>query len=177
VFAALGQRLAAVRTAATSGIGADTLEDWCRTYVAISSYESWQAHGIWIERQRPMFGPAIAGRWETARRVSPVAAAGAYVHKERSRAQVRALLGADGVAVLPSAASVAPLLNASQAEFDALRTRSFRITCIAGLGGLPQVSIPFLGADGLPFGVSLLGPAGSDRALVALAVSLFDEFQ
>ena len=46
------------------------------------------------------------------------------------------------------------------------------ITCIAGLAGLPQVSIPLNTPDGLPLGVSLLGPAGSDLALIRFAAEL-----
>ena len=47
-----------------------------------------------------------------------------------------------------------------------------QISCIAGLAGLPQVSIPMTDPMGVPVGVSLLGPAGSDRALVQLAMRL-----
>ena len=90
---------------------------------------------------------------------------------------MRGLLGEDGVALLPSAASVAPLLGASGAEVDEVRGRTFRITCVAGLAGLPQVSLPFVSASGLPVGISLLGPAGSDLALVELAVSLWQDLQ
>jgi amidase len=41
--------------------------------------------------------------------------------------------------------------------------------CIAGLAGFPQLSMPLATRDGAPLGISLLGPAGSDRSLVALA--------
>jgi amidase len=50
--------------------------------------------------------------------------------------------------------------------------KAMAITCIAGLAGLPQVSIPLMSPDGEPLGVSLLGPAGSDLALIRLAVQL-----
>ncbi|MDP3829374.1 MAG: amidase, partial [Polaromonas sp.] len=39
----------------------------------------------------------------------------------------------------------------------------------AGLSGFPQLSMPMATRDGAPLGLSLLGPAGSDRSLVALA--------
>jgi amidase len=44
--------------------------------------------------------------------------------------------------------------------------------CIAGLSGFPQLSLPLLQRDGAPLGLSLLGPAGSDASLVALAQRL-----
>ena len=83
--------------------------------------------------------------------------------------RVRGLLGADGVAVLPSTASLAPLRDADPTQVDAVRLRTMAITCIAGLAGLPQVSLPLATPDGVPLGVSLLGPAGSDLALIRLA--------
>jgi amidase len=48
------------------------------------------------------------------------------------------------------------------------------ILCIAGLAGLPQVSLPLATLDGLPLGFSLVGPWGSDRQLLALARSLME---
>jgi Asp-tRNA(Asn)/Glu-tRNA(Gln) amidotransferase A subunit family amidase len=46
------------------------------------------------------------------------------------------------------------------------------MTAVAGIGGLPAVSAPFLRVEDAPVGVCLLGPAGSDRAIVALAGTL-----
>jgi amidase len=47
-----------------------------------------------------------------------------------------------------------------------------RLTCIAGLGGLPQVSIPIGTLAGCPVGLSLIGWAGGDEALLDLAFAL-----
>ena len=44
--------------------------------------------------------------------------------------------------------------------------------CIAGLGGLPQASLPLAELDGLPLGLSLVGPRGSDLQLLKLARDL-----
>jgi amidase len=41
--------------------------------------------------------------------------------------------------------------------------------CIAGLAGCPQLTLPLGSRLGAPLGISLLGPAGSDRSLVRLA--------
>jgi amidase len=47
-----------------------------------------------------------------------------------------------------------------------------RLTCIAGIGGLPQVSIPVGSVSGCPVGLSFVGWAGGDEALLDLAVTL-----
>jgi amidase len=174
VFDALSQGREALRThVADDG----ALELWRQTYITASAREAWQVHGDWIGANTPAFAAAVAARFDTASGVSADAADAALARQANIRASVRGLLGEDGVAILPSAASVAPLLDASGAEVDAVRSRTFRITCVAGLAGLPQVSLPFVSASGLPAGISLLGPAGSDLALIELAVSLWQDLQ
>jgi Asp-tRNA(Asn)/Glu-tRNA(Gln) amidotransferase A subunit family amidase len=41
-----------------------------------------------------------------------------------------------------------------------------RLTCTAGLSGLPQMSIPACTIDGCPVGLSFIGWAGGDEALL-----------
>jgi len=148
------------------------LETWRRTYVTVSAWDAWRTHQAWITDARPDFGPAIAGRWQAAAGIGADEAATAAAVQARLRDEVRTLLGAERVAVLPSASSAAIAHTADPTTVDAIRAQTFRITSIAGLAGLPQVNIPFIGGDGLPAGVSLLGPAGSDLALIRLAISI-----
>jgi amidase len=154
----------------TTTVAAPSLDSWRQIYVTAGAFEGWNAHGDWISQQAPEFAPAIAGRWAAAARISAEQAATARLEAAVIRQQVRQLLGEDGIAILPSAASVAPLRSAADAVIEETRLRTMQISCIAGLAGLPQVSLPLRDAAGLPIGVSLLGPAGSDRALLALAV-------
>ncbi|OZI51295.1 amidase [Bordetella genomosp. 4] len=148
------------------------LEIWRQTYVTVSAYDAWQTHKDWITTARPTFGAAIEGRWQAAANISTEAATTAQSRQAGLREQIRTLLGADRIAILPSASSAAISLTADPATVDTIRANTFRITSIAGLAGLPQVNIPFIGEDGLPAGVSLLGPAGSDLALIRLAVAV-----
>lgn len=152
---------------------AEGLETWRQCYVTASAHEGWLTHGAWISSHTPDFAAPIAARWQFASGVQDEDAARARAGIVRIRAHVRALLGSHGVAVIPSAASVAPARDADPQAVDAVRLRTLRITCIAGLAGLPQVSLPLRGPDGLPVGISLLGPADSDRMLVRLAVKLW----
>ncbi len=156
----------------TSAAPGESLAAWRKVYATAGAHEGWSTHGAWITQEQPVFGPAIQSRWLAASQVTDEAAAHARAQGGRIREQVRALLGEDGVAVLPSAASLAPRRDADPADVDAVRLRTMAITCIAGLAGLPQVSLPMSAPDGTPLGVSLLGPAGSDRALIALAVAV-----
>ena len=154
-------------------VAGDTpLTNWRQSYATVGAHEGWATHGAWITEHQPVFGAAIGARWKAASAVTDEAAVAARAQAATVRGQVRALLGTDGVAVLPSAASLAPRRDADPAVVDAVRLRTMAITCIAGLAGLPQVSLPLTLQDGTVLGVSLLGPAGSDRALIGLAVQL-----
>jgi amidase len=170
VLTLLGKTLATSECTLTSS--ENELDDWRLTYIGASAYEAWQVHGDWITTCKPVFGPAVQSRWEMAKNTTADKAAAARAKQADIKTQVQALLGEHTVAVIPSAASVAPLLDTPSEQIDLVRSRTFRITCIAGLCGLPQVSIPLTSRDGLPIGISLLGPVGSDLSLIRLATTI-----
>ena len=64
---------------------------------------------------------------------------------------------------------IAPLRADSEEAVEDYRNRSTESLCMAGLSGFPQLSMPLATRAGAPLGLSLLGPAGSDRSLIALA--------
>lgn len=151
-------------------VAGDTgLANWRQTYVTAGAFEGWQVHGDWITQTQPVFAPAVAGRWKAASQVTAEASAAARATQAQLRARMHNLLGSDGLLLLPSAASLAPLRQANPADVDAVRLRTMAITCIAGLSGLPQISLPVRTEGGDMLGLSLMGPAGSDLALIQLA--------
>lgn len=151
-------------------VAGDTgLANWRQTYVTAGAFEGWQVHGEWITQTQPVFAPAVAGRWKAASQVTAEASAAARATQAQIRTRMHNLLGSDGLLLLPSAASLAPLRNANPADVDAVRLRTMAITCIAGLSGLPQISLPVRTEGGDMLGLSLMGPAGSDLALIQLA--------
>jgi amidase len=76
------------------------------------------------------------------------------------------------VLCLPTAPCIAPRIDAGADELEAFRARAMSLTCIAGLSGLPQVSMPATVVDGCPAGISFIGWEGADEALLDLAVLL-----
>jgi amidase len=79
------------------------------------------------------------------------------------------MLADDAVIVLPTAPTIAPMVTATDAEMEEFRARALAMLCSAGLAGLPQISLPLAQIHGCPLGLSLIGPRGRDRALIALA--------
>jgi len=89
--------------------------------------------------------------------------------RRRVRAHLVNLLASDGILALPSAPGPAPLIGLPGPQLDDWRRRVMSLTCVAGLGGLPQVSLPVAGVRGLPVGLSLVGGPGSDEGLLEIA--------
>ncbi len=150
----------------------DSLETWRSAYVTMGAREAWTLHGDWISRHKPTFAPPIASRWLAASEVTNQEYSSARAEVARIRGHVRDMLGDDAVMIVPSAASIAPMVGESGTKIDDLRMRTMHITCIAGIGGLCQVSIPFRNRDGFPVGVSVIGPAGRDIEIIDLATTL-----
>ena len=128
--------------------------------------------GPWIERASPEFGPGVADRFAMAMAITPEAAAAARADRDRLRDHVRAFLGETRALIVPTAPGPAPFLTTGGAEMEDYRNRALSLLSVAGHAGLPQVTRPAGELDGAPLGVSLIGPAGSDLALIEMAEAL-----
>ena len=88
--------------------------------------------------------------------------------RDRFRTELSERLGDDGVIVLPTVPGAAPLKASSFKDTQAYREQALRLLCLSGLSGFPQISLPLGSVEDAPFGISLLGPPGSDLALIDL---------
>jgi amidase len=131
--------------------------------------EAWHTDGALIDRFAPPLGPGVKDRFAWAREVTDAQVAEAAAFRARFRAHLGALLGSDGVLLMPTMPDIAPLASADEAGLEDYRNQATRLLCSAGLAGFPQLSLPLGARLGAPLGLSLLGPAGSDRSLVRLA--------
>lgn len=164
----------------TGPIDPDLHRAWLKAFQTIQGREAWaghgewKGHGEWVGRHWDDLAPDVAGRFRAASAYTPDQEAAARGLAAEARRTIRTLVG-DGILVVPSAASVAPLVRDSAAGGAAIerqRERTLLLTCLAGLAGLPAVNVPLETADGLPCGVSLVGAAGSDAALLSYALRL-----
>ncbi len=155
------------------GLAGDALEPLREAMADIHGREVWQSLGAWIDANGPAMGAHTAQRMRTASRVDAAAARSARSLREAFRERMQRLLGAGAVLVFPTSPCVAPPLDAAPDSLDELRRQTQRVTAIAGLAGLPEVSLPAARIDGLPVGLSLVAAAGRDRALLDLAERLW----
>jgi amidase len=161
--------------AAEVTLAPDGLAEWQQLYRILQGHEAWATHGAWITSRKAELGPQTATRFEVSSRVTAAEADAAARKRAEVRERVRGLVGADGVLMLPTMPGIALLLDAPEAEFEAFRARAISMLCIAGLSGLPQLSLPVGKVSGCPLGLSLIGPPGRDRALLGLARNVLGE--
>ncbi|MHA1555203.1 MAG: amidase [Alphaproteobacteria bacterium] len=176
--AAIGAALDKVRPflaeAGEQKLSEDGLDSWAPVFLAIQGFEAWRFHKDWITAHPGALGVAVAGRFAAGAEVDVETFERAYRQRNDISARVRGILADDGVIALPTAPTVAPALTSSDEELETFRRRALALTCTAGLAGLPQISLPLAAVDGAPMGLSLIGPAGRDRALLALARQILD---
>lgn len=146
----------------------EELPRWREAFSTLQSWEAWQSHGAWLHGRLETLGADVRARFERARLVTSSQAEAARAVVERARAAVRDLVG-DRVLVLPAAPSVAPELGPGLAgRIAATREATLTLTCLAGLGGLPAVTVPLRTAAGRPCGVCLVAAPGRDADLLDL---------
>ncbi|MCO6416671.1 amidase [Siccirubricoccus sp. KC 17139] len=134
--------------------------------------EAWATLGSWIAATNPEFGPGVRERFAAAREMDPAKAAAGRAFRRPFAARIRALLAGGAVLAYPTSPVPAPKLTVSQAEQNSVRELTMGVTAIAGLAGLPEVTLPAGLAEGAPVGLSLVAAPGRDRALLALATRL-----
>ncbi|HJM94209.1 MAG: amidase [Alphaproteobacteria bacterium] len=153
-------------------ISPDGPDKWMPHFRTLQMADIWRAHGAWIERAKPSFGPGVAERFAACAAITPDMVAESSQVRETVRRRMRELLGGDGVLCLPTAPGIAPLCETPEAALDDFRWRAMGLTCIAGLSGCPQINLPLASLDGCPLGLSLLATPGRDEVLLRLAAAI-----
>ena len=166
-------RLEAVYGPATPiRIAADGLEAWRETFRITQASEIWDVHGAWVGANTPDFGPGIKERFDIASRIDAEDAKAAHAEKARIAAHIQSLIPKNSALVLPTSPGPAPFLTDPESALNDFRMAAFEMLCVAGLSGLPQLSVPSGQVENGPVGLSLIGPKDSESALIAMAACL-----
>lgn len=145
------------------------LWSWFETFRVIQAAEVWGNHGAWVSEVAPKLGPGIKQRFEWAAGVNA-----AQLAEHRSRRQtiverLDELLEPGDVLCLPTSPRIAPLKNTPTNQIEVeYRNQAMCLLCIAGLGALPQISLPLGELQGMPLGLSIIGVRSYDRPLLEL---------
>lgn len=122
-----------------------------------------------IERSGMPLAHGIDGRFAHAKALTKAEEDEANILRAQLRAHLEDVLGTDGVLLAPVVHDAPFRLDTPLDLSENFRHSAMRLLCVAGMSGLPQVVLPAGRVDGAPYGVSIIGPRGSDRSLIALA--------
>jgi len=148
------------------------LSAWFDVFRVLQYDDIWTEHRAWVTRVRPKFGPQVGPRFEAVAQVQPHEVAAMRARRFDIMARLDGLLADNAVLLLPTVPDIAPLLRLPPAETVAFRERALALLCIAGLGGLPQVNLPFGTLNGCPIGLSMIASRGNDEMLLEIAARL-----
>ena len=157
---------------AHSRIAPDGFDPWREAFRIVQAYETWQTFGAFVTKHRPNIGPGVKERMQFASTVTSAQADASREVVNKARDHIRQIVVPGTVLALPTAPSIAPKIEISGAELEEFRTRVMRLTCTSGISGLPQMNIPGGTINGCPIGLSFIGWAGGDEALLDLACKL-----
>ncbi|WP_084127492.1 AtzH-like domain-containing protein [Demequina sp. NBRC 110054] len=149
------------------------LPDVSRLYAGFrvtQSAEAWRSDGAWVEKHPGALGQDIFERFEYASSVGKEQEAEALIDVAELAKEIDDALG-NAILLLPTSPSAAPSLDASIEYLQGVREATLSMTAIAGLTGRPALTVPWMRTSEGPVGLSLIGPKGSDLALIETALT------
>ncbi|MGH9677271.1 MAG: amidase family protein, partial [Candidatus Acidiferrum sp.] len=158
-------------------LGSERLNSWVRQFDVIRAVEVHACLGQWIERERPRFGPGIKERFERTKYFTKDEAESARNDRRESKGYLNELLQSGAVLCLPTTPMLAPPLESSESVLTEYRSRTLRFTSIAGVGGLPQITLPLAVGEDFVIGISLIAGPDRDAMLLDLAVAIAERMR
>jgi amidase len=150
----------------------DGFDDWREAFRIVQAHETWTSFGEFITRASPRLGPGVKERMAFAATVTDAQAQAARDLLAPARRHIRTLVPPGTLMALPTAPCIAPRADIAGAEAESFRVRVMRLTCMAGIAGLPQINIPIGTVAGCPVGLSFIAWADGDETLLDLACRL-----
>lgn len=138
-------------------IAPEGLDRWFAAFRHLQALEIWANHGDWVSENQPQFGPGVAERFAFAATLGESDRAAHQPVRDSARTRLDSILGDGNTVIVMPTAPMSPRRDAGADDVEAFRARTMGLTCLAGLSGCPQVSLPLARALA-PIGISLIGP-------------------
>lgn len=146
-------------------------EDFLEAYATLQGLDIARALGAFLDA-RPHFGPTIQSRFDGVRALDPVAGERWRAWRADAGRRLRAALPPRTLLLLPSAPSIAPRRFLREAAAGRFYEAALTLNSVASHAGLPAVNLPLAELDGCPLGLSVVGGAGEDEALLDVIVKI-----
>ncbi len=167
-------REASLRDVAGDAAGA-SLPTWGDTYCVLQWAEIKSCLGAWIADAKPTFGPATAASFDLTNQLDRRRIGEAMERRERYCRRLQSFLGSHDLLCMPTTPTLASHKGAvlpRASSGSGYYPRVLALTSVAGIGRLPQVSLPMAHSMGVPVGLSLLAGHGQDAFLLEVVRGL-----
>jgi amidase len=157
-----------------------TLPTWSDTYCIIQWAEIKSCLGAWIAAAKPEFGPDVAASFNLVNQLDRRRVAGALQQRARYSQSLHNFLEPGDLVCMPTTPALAPRKGEApprSSSGSGYYPRLLALTSLAGIGRLPQISLPVADVAGVPVGLSLLAKHGEDVFLLETAKSLAELFE
>jgi amidase len=135
--------------------------------------------GTWVAATKPAFGPETARNFNLVKNLDRRRVRQAVQHREKLSRRLEMFLGPNDLLCMPTTPALAPfkgtIVSRGQAAAGDYYPRTLSLTSVAGIGRLPQVSLPLAESGGVPVGLSLLAAHGQDAFLLGVVQRLASE--
>lgn len=161
-------RECSLRDLAGDEAGANFLT-WFETFCVLEWAEIKSCLGAWIADAKPAFGPTTAANFELTNQLDRRTISEVIERRERYYRCMHRFLGPHDLLCMPTAPALAPLKGVvpdRTSSSSGYYPRALGLTSVAGVGRLPQVSLPVARSAGVPVGLSLLARQGQDAFLL-----------
>ena len=155
--------------------GGHSFATWADTFCVIQWAEAKSCLGAWIADARPEFGPEIAASFQLVNQLDRRRVLEAVERREQYFRSLNDFLGPHDLLCVPTTPALAPRKGdppTRSSSGSGYYPRTLSLTSVAGMGRLPQVSLPIAEAAGVPMGLSLLARHGQDSFLLEMAKSI-----
>ena len=156
----------------TERLAPQGLAAWSAQQVVLQAREAWETSRDWIDRVNPRFSFWVSDRYAMAKVISDKEVEAAKSQREAVLSRMDDVFADGTIVCLPTAPTPAPPKGQSLSDQNELLSRIGLLTCTAGTIGSPQINLPLAELDGLPLGLSLMGPRGSDELLISFALQV-----
>jgi len=153
-------------TASESG-----LRGWYDAYCQVQWAEIWSCLGSWVEDARPEFGPRVTRNFDHVKNLDRQTILKAVRKRENYYWLLKRFLGPNDLLCMPTTPALAPIKGTLGIDrtTGGYFPRTLSMTSVAGIGRLPQVTLPVGNVAAVPIGLSILAGQGRDAFLLAAA--------
>jgi amidase len=145
---------------------------WLHVYQQLQDDAIGASLGAWIDATAPRFGDDIAARFARLKTHDAAEVERCRVLRETFARRIDGMVG-NALIVLPTTPRSLLSRHETPERTNAFYRDALTMNAIAAFAGLPQVTVPVANESERPLALSLIGPRGSDRALIARARQLF----